>query len=171
MLGITSNCRVVLRMVRQHLCMSIESEGGFSPGYILLSFQNLTPSSRQEHYWLPRVYTGENLPYKGGCQKIGSDRRGGMNQNTLNPGLDLRWPNPWGSIHEWGREATLRTTLNHVGTGHQVWLPIRDGDEKSNLLAVTLWLTSEESAWQRFWRGQRKTTDSEHNQVRETRGY
>ena len=48
---------------------------------------------------------GENPPYKGGCPKIGSDRRGGMNQNTPNPRLVLRWPHP--------RDLTL-----WIGHGH-----------------------------------------------------
>ena len=34
-------------MARLLLCVITESDGGFSPGYVLLSFQLLTPSSRQ----------------------------------------------------------------------------------------------------------------------------
>ena len=47
----------------------------------------------------------ENPPYKGGCPKIGWDRRGGMNQNTPNPRLVLRWHYP--------RDLTL-----WIGHGH-----------------------------------------------------
>ena len=94
-LGIVSKCRVGLRVARQHLCVSTESGGGFSPGYVLLSFQILTPSRRQDlglttphelRSCILRVLTGKNTPYKGGCKrKIGLDRRGGMNQNTQTP--------------------------------------------------------------------------------------
>ena len=43
----TCECRVDLRVAKQHPCMGKESEGGFSPEYILVSFQTLTPSSGQ----------------------------------------------------------------------------------------------------------------------------
>ena len=99
-----------LRVARLGLCVSTESDGGFSPGYVLLSFQILTPSSRQLPLTtplelrsrLPCVQTRENPPYKGGCPKIGLDRRGGMNQNTPNPGVALRWPHPCSIPIEWG---------------------------------------------------------------------
>ena len=54
-----------------------------------------------------------------------------MNQNTPNKGLALRWPHPWSLLIEWGSRGSPRTTLNHGGTGHQLWLPVRDGDERS----------------------------------------
>ena len=54
-----------------------------------------------------------------------------MNQNTPNPGLALRWYHPCSLPIEWGSRGCPRTTLNHGGTGHQVWLPVRDGDERS----------------------------------------
>ena len=60
------------------------------------------------------MQTRENPPYKGGCPKIGLDRRGGMNQNTPNPGLALRWPHPCSLPIEWGREAVPRMrTFDH----------------------------------------------------------
>ena len=111
MLGITSKCSVGLRVVRQHLCVSMESEGSFSPGYVLLSFQILTPSSRQDsglttplelRSRLLRVQTRENPLYNGDCPKIGLDRRGEMNQNTSNLRLALRWPHPCSLLIEWG---------------------------------------------------------------------
>ena len=111
-----------LRVARLSLCVSTESDGGFSPGYVLLSFQNLTPSSRQFPLTtplelrsrLPCVQTRENPPYKGGCPKIGLDRRGGMNQNTPNPGLALRWPHPCSLPIEWVEEAVPRmSTFDH----------------------------------------------------------
>ena len=48
----------------------------------------------------------------------------------------------------------------------------RQGTEmrEAAILAVALWLTLEESAWQRLWRGRVITTNFEHNQVGETRG-
>ena len=118
--------------------MSTECDGGFSSGYVLLSFQILTPSSRQLPLTtplelrsrLPCVQTRENPPYKGGCPKIGLDRRGGMNQNTPNPGVALRWPHPCSLPIEWGSRgcpsnANLRPRMV---LDIQVWLPARDGD-------------------------------------------
>ena len=82
---------------------------------------------------LGQAYSGqteENPLYKGGCPKIGLDRRGGMNQNTPNPGLALRWPHPCSLPIEWGKRGcppnvNLRP---RVVLDAQVWLPARDGD-------------------------------------------
>ena len=79
---------------------------------------------------LPCVQTRENPPFKGGCPKIGLDRRGGMNQNTPNPGVALKWPHPCSLPIEWGSRgcppnANLRP---RVVLDTQVWLPARDGD-------------------------------------------
>ena len=103
------------------------------------------------------MQTRENPPYKGGCPKIGLDRRGGMNQNTPNPGLALRWPHPCSLPIEWSRwgcppNVNLRP---RVVLDAQVWLPARDGDGICCPLQMALWLTPEESAGQRLWRGQR----------------
>ena len=75
------------------ICVGKESEGGFSPGYVLLSFQTLTPSSGQPKTDCPawskatstHSQTEENPPYKRGWLNIDSARRGGMNQNTQTP--------------------------------------------------------------------------------------
>ena len=81
--------------------MGEESEGGFRPGYVLLSFQNLTPSSRQLSEWLPEMNQGhtypmhadwEIFPIKEVCWR--KAQRRGINQNTINPGLALGFPHP-----------------------------------------------------------------------------
>ena len=91
-----------------------------------------------------------------------------MNQNTPNPGIALKWPHPCSLPFEWGSRgcppnANLRP---RVVLETQVWLPARDGDGKCCLLAEALWLTPEESAWQRLWRGLRY-----HNRLRATSGW
>ena len=120
------------------------------------------------HAYPSCVQTRENPPYKGGCLKIGLDRKGEMNQNTPNPGVALRWPHPCYLPIEWGSKGCpLNVNLRPgVVLDIQVWLPARDGDGKCRLLAEALWLTPEESAWQRLWRRQRH-----HNQIGKTRGY
>ena len=89
-----------LRVARHYPCVGTESEGGFSPGYILLRFQNLTPSSRQLSDWLlwnepksriPHVCRLGKSPYKGGWLEIGPARREELYQNTPNSRLTLRW--------------------------------------------------------------------------------
>ena len=47
------------------------------------------------------------------------------------PRVALRCPHPCSLPIEWGSGGCPRTTLNHGGTGHQVWLPVRDGDGKA----------------------------------------
>ena len=107
---------------------------------------------------LPSVHTRENLRYKRGYPKIGLDRRGGTNQNIPNPRLALRWPHPCSLPIEWGSRGCPRmSTFNH-----EWYLTPRSGCRQRTemgeaaILAVALWLTPEESAWQRLWRGQRK---------------
>ena len=113
----------------------------------------------------------ENPPYKRGCPKIGLDRRGGMNQNTPNPRLALRWPHPCSLPIEWGRWGC---PLNNPKP-RWYWTPgvaAGKGQRWEKLpLEVTLWLTPEESAGQRLWRGQRIDNRLRVNQVGETRGY
>ena len=82
---------------------------------------------------LPCMQTRENPPYKGGCPKIGLDRKGGMNQNTPNPGVALRWSHPCSLPIEWGSRGCL-PNVNHrlqVALDTQAWLPTRDGDGRS----------------------------------------
>ena len=80
-----------------------------------------------------------------------------MNQNSPNPRLALRCPHPCSLPIEWGnRDCPPNVNLRpRVVLDTQVWLPARDGDERSCPLAVALWLTPEEIAWQRLWREQR----------------
>ena len=47
MLNIASKCCVGLSVTKQHLCLGKENGGGFSAGYVLLSFQYLTLPSSQ----------------------------------------------------------------------------------------------------------------------------
>ena len=118
------------------------------------------------------VQTRENPPYKGGCPKIGLDRRGGMNQNTPNPGLALRWPHPCSLPIEWGsRGRPPNVNLRpRVVLDTQVWLPARDGFGRSCPLAVALWLTKRRVHDKGSGGDRGITTDSEHNQDGETRG-
>ena len=96
-----------------------------------------------------------------------------MNQNTPDPGLAFRWPHPCSLPIEWGsRGCPSNVNLRP----RWYWTPksgCRQGTEMGGaaILSVALWLTPEESAGQRLWRGQRH-----HNRLRatsggETRGY
>ena len=60
-------------------------------------------------------------------------------------------------------------TRDHGGTGHQVWLPARGGDEEVSSPPEGLKLTSAESAGQRRW-GDPDRADIKDN-LDETRGY
>ena len=60
-------------------------------------------------------------------------------------------------------------TFDHGGTGHQVWLSARGGDEEVSSPPNGLKLTSAESAGQRRWGGFRRA-DIKDN-LDETRGY
>ena len=53
-------------------------------------------------------------------------------------------------------DTTPETTLNHGGTGHQVWLPVRSGDERSHPLQMGIMLNS---------RGERMTKALEGTEV------
>ena len=53
-------------------------------------------------------------------------------------------------------DTTPRITLNHGGTGHQVWLPVRSGDERSHPLQMGIMLNS---------RGERMTKALERTEV------
>ena len=176
MVGIASKCRVDLRVARHHRYMGTEREDGFSPGYVLLSFQILTPSIRQDlglttphelMSCLPCVSTRENPPYKGGCPKIGLDRRRGMNQNTPNPELTLGWPTstPLHPLNEVMRLSPECQPRLRMELDTQVWLPIRDRDGRSCPLLVALCLILEENAEQRLWEGLENKTDSRYIQA------
>ena len=170
-----------LRVVRLNLCVSTESDGGFSPGYVLLSFQILTPSSRQLplitplelRSRLPCVQTRENPPYKWGCPKIGLDRRGGINQNTPNPGVALRWPHPCSLPIEWGSRvcppnANLRP---RVVLDTQVWLPARDGDGMCCHPSKGIMINSRgERRTKALERTEEYPTDSEQHQAEKPEG-
>ena len=53
-------------------------------------------------------------------------------------------------------DTTPGITLNHGGTGHQVWLPVRSGDERSHPLQMGIMLNS---------RGERMTKALEGTEV------
>ena len=123
MMGISSKCRVGLCVAKHHSCVGTENEGGFSPRYVLLSFQNLTYSSRQLQLTTlnlikatstPWMQTEENPHHKGGWLEIGPARRGGMNQNTPNPGLALEWPHYCLPSIEWDGRTLLRMNLRSL---------------------------------------------------------
>ena len=96
-----------LRVEGQHLCVGTESGWGFSSGYILLSFQNLTHKTASPKLGFlletgqcllcvetlkTQGETKENPPFKGGWQKIDLARRGGMNQNTPTSDGPIQYP-------------------------------------------------------------------------------
>ena len=114
MVGIASKCSVGLGVARHHTCEGTESGGGFSPGYVLLSFQNLTPSSSQIRLttlkWTkvmptPCMQNEKNPPYKGGWLKIGLSRREGTNQNTQTLINYQLAPSTTSIPIEWDKEA------------------------------------------------------------------
>ena len=53
-------------------------------------------------------------------------------------------------------DTTPGITLNHGGTGHQVWLPLRSGDERSHPMQMNIMLNS---------RGERMTKALEGTEV------
>ena len=148
MVSIASKCRVGLRVAKHHPCVGTECGGGFSSGYVLLSFQNLTPSSCQNRLttlnWTKAtptkcMQTEENAPYKGGWLEIGPTRWGRMNQNTQTSRLTLRWSILVAILIECCREAVPECQPSTwVVPDIQVWLPVRDGDERSHLLLKAL---------------------------------
>ena len=63
-------------------------------------------------------------------------------------------------------EAVPRTTLNHGGTGHQVWLPVRDGGGRSCHLNSGIMINSRgERRTKALERTEEHPTDSEQHQA------
>ena len=90
-----------------------------------------------------------------------------MNKNTLNLGVALRWSHPCSLPIEWSSRG-YPSNVNLRPWGY--WTPRSDclqGTEigEAAIQAVALWLTPEESTWQRLWRGQRY-----HNRLRAQSG-
>ena len=79
-----------------------------------------------------------------------------MNQNTPNPGLALRWPNP---LHpyppiEWGKEAVPWIEPSTTGGTRHPYLTVGKGRRwRNNLYGRRLCLIPEESTWQQLWEG------------------
>ena len=75
----------------------------------------------------------ENHPYKGGWLEIGPLRREGMNQNTPNPGLTLRWQHPSSSTHwmEWRSCPECQTSTTVVLYTRSGW---REGTEMGEVI-------------------------------------
>ena len=93
-----------------------------------------------------------------------------MNQYPPNPGVALGRPSSLGWPLRIGLSHCPRMlTFDHGGTGHQVWLPARGGDEEVSSPPNGLKLTSAESAGQRRW-GDSDRADIKDN-LDETRGY
>ena len=119
------------------------------------------------------MQTMENPPYKGGCPKIGLDRREGINQNTPNPGLALRWPHPCSLLIELGsRGCPSNVNLRpRVVLDTQVWLPARDGDEKGCHPSSGIMINSRgESRTKALERTEASQQTHSTNQDGETRG-
>ena len=128
-----TNAMNICKWQIQHPCVGTENDGGFSPGYALLSFQSLTPSRSQpkadDPDWnkvtpTPCMQTGENLLYKWDWLKIGSARRREINQNTLNSRLALMWAIHRSFTHwmEWGGCHPNVNLRPRVVFDTQVWL-------------------------------------------------
>ena len=140
MLGITSKCRVGLCVVRQHPCMSTESEDGshqdksswvFSPNTDLAGGADHQPHQTQAKPTPDKteiiLLLKEVVEYR-----LGQEEE--MNQNTPNPGLALRWPIFLALSIEWGKESVPQCqSLTTSGTGHPGLAPARDGDGRSYL--------------------------------------
>ena len=140
--------------------MSKESKGGFSLGYVLLSFQTLIPSSGQFKadclVWnkaTPTLGWPEKiLPIKEVGWRLATARRGEMNQNTPNADLLSGGPFFAALLIEWDKEIIPESNLRpRVEMDTQVWLAARDGDGRSNPCGKRLCLIPEESAWQQLW--------------------
>ena len=117
MVGIASKFRMGLHVARHHTCEGTESGGGFSSGYVLISFQTLTSSRRQLSDWLnwtketptPCIQTGENPSYKGGRLEIGSARS--EEWTRIPKPWTFRWPHPPLFNLEWRKEAAPNVNL------------------------------------------------------------
>ena len=94
------------------------------------------------------MHIEENPPYKGGWLEIGKARRRGMNKNTPNPGLALGWLYPLNGVERLSPECQSSTTGD---TGHP-GLDAGKGKKCEKLPPWRLWLTPEESVWQRLWK-------------------
>ena len=156
MLGITSKCCGGLRVAKQHPCVGKENWGGFSLGYFLMSFQNLTPLSDQPKadcpVWnkvmpTPSIQSGENLSIKEvGWRKAQSGERD--DQNTPNPRLALRWSYLIPFTIEWGEGTIPECKLSATGCTGLPGLAAGKGRGLEKLPLRVFVLTQEESEWQ-----------------------
>ena len=112
MLSITSKFSVGKRV--QHPCEGKENGGGFSPEYVLLSFQNLTPPSCKLSDRLPELNKGHAYPMYADWGKFSLWRRLAGDRPSQerrdepeypNPRLAFKWPHPCSLPIEWGRRG------------------------------------------------------------------
>ena len=133
-----------------------------------------------EQNHLPRLNTGqvysgqtwENPPYKGGWWKISYHQEGRYEPEYPKTRISSQMapssrPYPLNEVRRLSPNVNLRP---RVILDIQVRLPTRDGDERSHLLAVELWLTPEKSTWQRLW-GTVEGNRLWAHQAGEARGY
>ena len=129
----------------------------------LTEFTALTPPCRQyptDYSVLTQAKPTPDRPEKilsikevGG--RLATTRKGGMNQNTPNPGFALKWSHPCGPTHWMKKEGCLPNVslLPLVVLDSQVWLPAWHGNGRNCPYGFRL--TPEENAWKKLWRGPR----------------
>ena len=143
MVDISSKFRLGLRVARHYPCVDTESEGGFSQGFVLLSFQILKPSIRQLSYWLSWIESRSLLPHE--CRLRKSSLRGRLaGDRPSQEGRDEpEYPKPlinsqvasFAALHSLNGVKRLPLNVNlrtRVVLDIQVWLPPREKDERSH---------------------------------------
>ena len=123
-------------------CVGKENEGGFLSGYVLISFQTLTPSCGQPKavctVWIkttPTTDRPEKILTIKEVGMIGYSLEGGMNQNTPHLKLAYRWPHP-SQLYQLNGVRRLSPEWNlqpRVVLDIQVWLPERMEVRKASL--------------------------------------
>ena len=128
--------------LEKNSCMGEENEDGFSPGYVLLSFQTLTPPSDQPKVdrpvWDKTTPTQDRpkkiLPAKEVDWKYVIAGNGGMNQNSPNTGLAPRWPNSFVILP---MNGVKRSSPNRIFYYKWYWTPRPDCRQETKMREVT----------------------------------